>query len=108
MTKSFKSVKEVQQAREEGKAHVFNLVMALTTVQKTPAHTRASVSCELKENILAMFNELKTPLAANQITAGLKAGGMEVTSKQVSDKLWGMAKSGVLKKGESKGVYELA
>ena len=108
MTKSFKSTKEVQSAREQGKAFVFNMVTALSAVQTTPAHTRSGATSALRENILAIYNEVKTPLAVNQVLAGLKAGGMEVTSKQVSDKLWGMAKSGVLKKSEAKGVYELA
>ena len=62
----------------------------------------------MKENILALFKEAGTPLAANQVTAALKAGGMDITSKKVSDKLWLMAKNHVLKKGTDKGMYELA
>lgn len=108
MTKTFKSVKEVQIAREEGKARVFNMVYALSAVQSTPAHTSTRGTSELRDTIMAIFNEVKTPLAVNQVVAGLKAGGMEVTAKKVSDKLWLMAKNGVLKKGTDKGVYELA
>ena len=107
MTKAFKSLQEVKESRESGKQQVFNMVFALKAVESTPANTTARSHGELQTNILAMFNELKTPLAVNQVFAGLKAGGMEVTTKKVSDKLWLMAKSGVLKKGESKGMYEL-
>lgn len=108
MTKVFKSVKEIQSAREHGNAIVFNMIAAISAVQSTPAKVHSGATSTLRENILAIYKEAKSPLAANQVLAGLKAGGMEVTSKQVSDKLWGMAKSGVLKKSEAKGVYELA
>lgn len=108
MTKVFKNADEVKQAREEGSAKVFNMVMALKAVQTTPAHTTPRAGGELRENIEALFKEAGTPLAANQVTAALKAGGMDITPKKVSDKLWLMAKNGVLKKGESKGMYELA
>ena len=108
MTKTFKSIKEVQKAREEGKARVFNMVYALQAVESTPAHTSTRAGGELRDTILAMFKEANTALAVNQVTAGLKAGGMEVTAKKVSDKLWLMAKNGTLKKGEAKGMYELA
>lgn len=108
MTKTFKSVNEIQKAREEGKATVFNMVLALKAAQTTPAHATTRGNGELKENILALFKEAKSALAANQVTAALKAGGMDITPKKVSDKLWLMAKSGVLKKSETKGMYELA
>lgn len=108
MTKVFKNADEVRQAREEGSAKVFNMVLALKAVQTTPAHATPRAGGELKENILALFKEAGTPLAANQVTAALKAGGMDITSKKVSDKLWLMAKNHVLKKGTDKGMYELA
>lgn len=108
MTKTFKSIKEVQSAREEGRATVFNMVLALKAAHSTPAHATPRAGGELKENILGLFKEAGTPLAANQVTAALKAGGMDITSKKVSDKLWLLAKNGVLKKGTDKGMYELA
>jgi len=108
MTKQFKSTTEVRQSREEGLPKVFNMVAALEAATKTPAHISTRSGGELRENILALFEQAKTPLAANQVTAALKAGGMNITSKKVSDKLWGLAKCGALKKGEGKGMYELA
>lgn len=108
MTKVFKNADEVRQAREEGSAKVFNMVLALKAAQTTPAHATPRAGGELKENILALFKEAGTPLAANQVTAALKAGGMDITPKKVSDKLWLMAKNHVLKKGADKGMYELA
>ena len=108
MTKTFNSINEIQKAREEGKAVVFNMVLALKAAQTTPAHTTSKGNSELRENIVALFKEAKTALAPNQVTAALKAGGMDITPKKVSDKLWLMAKSGVLKKAEGKGMYELA
>ena len=108
MTKTFKSINEVKQAREEGKPAVFNMVLALKAAHSTPAHATARQGGELKENILSLFKEAKTPLAANQVTAALKAGGMDITPKKVSDKLWLLAKNNVLKKGTEKGMYELA
>jgi len=108
MTKSFKSVKEVQQTREEGIPTVFNMVAALKAAQTTPAHATARSGGELSTTILELFKQAGTALAANQVTAALKAGGMDITPKKVSDKLWLMAKRNVLKKGSDKGVYELA
>lgn len=107
MTKTFKSIDEVKQAREEGKAVVFNMVLALKAAHNTPAHATTRGNGELRENILALFKEAKSALAANQVTAALKAGGMDITPKKVSDKLWLMAKNGVLKKSGEKGMYEL-
>jgi len=108
MTKTFKSAIEVRQAREEGTQKVFNMVAALKAAQATPAHASARSTGELAKNILELFKQAGTPLAANQVTAALKAGGMDIVAKKVSDKLWLMAKSGALKKGADKGMYELA
>lgn len=110
MTKTFKSTSDVKQAREEGKSVVFNIQVAALKAEATPAGTTArSNSGALRTNILAIYENLKTPLSVNQVFEGLQAGGMTtVTRKQVSDKLWGMAKCGVLKKGAETGMYELA
>lgn len=108
MTKTFKTIKQVQQTREEGKSAVFNMVAALKAAHSTPAHAAARTGGELTTNILELFKQAGTALAVNQVTAALKAGGMDITPKKVSDKLWLMAKRNVLKKGEAKGVYELA
>ena len=108
MTKTFKSVNEVKQAREEGKSTVFNMVLALKAAHSTPAHATPRAGGELTTTILELFKQSGTALAANQVTAALKAGGMDITPKKVSDKLWLMAKRNVLKKGTDKGMYELA
>ena len=108
MTKTFKTIKQVQQTREEGKSAVFNMVAALKAAHSTPAHAAARTGGELTTNILELFKQAGTALAVNQVTAALKAGGMDITPKKVSDKLWLMAKRNVLKKGDAKGVYELA
>ena len=108
MTKTFKSAEEVRKAREEGTPKVFNMVAALKAAHSVPAHTTTRAGGELTNTILELFKQSGTALAANQVTAALKAGGMDITPKKVSDKLWLMAKRKVLKKGTDKGMYELA
>jgi hypothetical protein len=55
-----------------------------------------------------VFTAAGTPLAISQVVTRLKDKGKSVANKQVADRVWLLAKRGILKKTEQKGVYQLA
>ena len=108
MTKAL-TIEQVRAKREENTPKVFNLTLALQAAEKTPAKAHGvRGTSELTANILALFKAKDGALAANQVAAALVAGGMQVTTKQVSDRLWLLAKQKHLVKGANKGEYALA
>lgn len=98
------NIVDVRKVREENTPALFNMAMAMQAIKDTPAKVSKGTNSDLTKNIMALFDNTPT-LACNQVKAALCAGGMEVTSKQVADRLWLMAKQGKLAKGETKGVY---
>lgn len=85
---------------------VFNMEDALKALEATPAKVQSRETSGLSKNIIDCITSAGKPLAINQIVAMLKAGGVDVTSKKVSDRAWLLAKNGKLIKTEL-GVYGL-
>lgn len=109
MSNNSKSLSQVQAIREQNVPFVFNMIAALEAVEKTEPKVRKSGALSgLSKNILEVCKGAGKPLATNQILTALLAGGMTVTSKQVCDKCWLLAKSGKLVKCEEKGMYKIA
>lgn len=109
MSKKALKVEEVNAIREQNIPFVFNMLAALEAVEKTEARVHKSGALSgLSKNIIEICRGAGKPLATNQILAALVAGGMTVTSKQVCDKCWLLAKSGKLIKCEEKGMYKIA
>lgn len=103
------STSEVKELREANLPKVFNMVAALEAVENTtPRVSKSGALGDFSADLIALFKEAGKPLAINQIVAAFKAGGKEVTSKQVADRCWLLAKRGTLKKGDAKGLYEIA
>lgn len=102
--KTLNSVEEVRAERKAGFKFVFNMEAAEIAVSKTPLKKGGEVSSELSKGILEIFTNMKKELSCAQIVAVLKSGGLEVTSKQVCDKCWYLAKKGKIVT-VGKGVY---
>lgn len=104
-----KTLKEVREARMSNTPAIFNMEAAMKALAATPARVRKSGALgDISNAILQCLSQASTPLAVNQITAMLKAGGIEVTAKKVSDTVWGLAKKGRCAKGEGRGMYTAA
>lgn len=88
------------------KTIIFNLEAAVEAASTMPtASGRSSgVKSELGNNIIALLKGVGKPLACKQIAEALQKGGLEVTTKAVSDKCWGLEKKGLLIKTAT-GVY---
>lgn len=102
-------LESVKLARKENTPALFNMALALKALKDTPARVRkGGATSDLSEKVMALFKEAGTgALACNQVKAALEAGGMSVTSKQVADRLWLLAKQQRLVKGEAKGTYAM-
>jgi len=101
-----KTLKEVREARSINTPAIFNMERALKALADTPARVRTSGALgDISNAILGCLSQAGAPLAVNQITAMLNAGGLNVTSKKVSDTVWGLAKKGRCAKGEARGMY---
>lgn len=118
MTKEIKNVlisEEIAERRAENLPKLFNMTMALKAIETTaPRASKSGALGELTVKIKEIFEAAGTPLAVNQVKAALVAGGMEVTSKQVADRMWTIstknkkASHPILKAGSEAGMYELA
>lgn len=106
MTK-FNHTKEIQQAREQGKAGIFNIAAALSAADTVAPKTRENTGGALGAAIIQLLSAADKPLAINQIVAGLAAGGIsDITSKKASDAAWLLAKRGQIVKVEGqRGLY---
>jgi hypothetical protein len=105
MTKA-KSLQEVKQLREANKPVLFNMAVALDVVKTTAPKTKGTgVLSTFSTDLINLFKEAGTQLAVNQVVAAFKANDIEVTSKQVADRCWLLAKKGILVKGDAKGTY---
>lgn len=108
MSTVVKNLNEIQAVRDQNVAFVFNMIAAMEAVEKTEPKVRKSGALNgLSKGILDVCTGAGRALATNQILAALLAGGMQVTSKQVCDRCWLLAKQGKLKKCETKGMYEI-
>lgn len=103
----FNNTKEIQQARVEGKAAIFNIAAALSAADTVAPKTRDSTGGAMGAAIIQLLSAANKPLAVNQIVAGLAAGGIaDATSKKVSDAAWLLAKRGQITKVEGqRGLY---
>lgn len=112
MVKVFKNVEEVREAREAGRAFVFNLEMA-TKVAKSVAPKTSSTGGKLgalNQQLVDLFKSSGEALTIGQVCAGFEACGAEITKdfrKAISDKCWGLAKKGILVKLGG-GAYQIA
>ena len=109
VTQLKKKKKTMSNKKSEIKANVsavFNMEDALKALEATPAKVQSRETSGLSKNIIDCITSAGKPLAINQIVAMLNAGGVEVTSKKVSDRAWLLAKNGKLVKTEL-GVYGL-
>ena len=87
-----KVISQVRELRANGKASVFNMEAAMQALAVTPAKSHTSNALgAISDAIVACCRQAGTPLAINQIVAMLKAGGIEVANKKVSDKCWALA-----------------
>ena len=113
------NVKEVRQAREENTPVIFNMVAALEAAKGTVAKTtKSGATGDFSKDLTAIFQAAGTPLAVNQVAAAYQAGKggapIDNLNKKIADRLWLLAQpkkdgsSNVLKKGNEKGLYELA
>ena len=101
-----KTLNEVREARKQNTPAIFNMEAAKQALATTPARVRKSGALgDISNAILDCLAEAGQPLAVNQITAMLNAGGIEVTAKKVSDTVWGLAKKQRCAKGETRGMY---
>lgn len=85
----------------------FDLTAAIEAAAHTAPATRSGAQSELSANIVKVLDGAGIPLAINQIKAALVAGGMNVTSKQISDRVWLLEKKHQAVK-VAKGVYARA
>ena len=85
---------------------IFNLEAAVAAASTMPTATgrNSGQKSELGNNIIALLKAAGKPMSCKQIAEALKAGGLEVTTKNVSDKCWGLEKKGLLVKTAT-GVY---
>ena len=88
------------------KAVIFNLEAAVEAAASMPTATGRSsgVKSELGNNIIALLKAAGKPMSCKQMATALQAGGLEVTTKNVSDKAWALEKKGLLQKTAT-GVY---
>lgn len=118
MTKESKktmTAEEIAERRAENLPKLFNMTMALKAIETTaPRASKSGALGELTTKIKEIFEAAGTGLAVNQVKAALVAGGIEVTSKQVADRMWTIstknkkASHPILKAGSETGMYELA
>ena len=103
----FKNTTEIKQAREQGKAGIFNIAAALSAADATPCKARENTGGAIGTAIIELLSAANKALAVNQIVAALVAGGItDVTSKKVSDVAWLLAKRGQIVKVEGqRGLY---
>lgn len=85
----------------------FDLTAAIEAAAHTAPATRSGAQSELSANIVKVLEGAGIPLAINQIKAALVAGGMNVTGKQISDRVWLLERQGKASKVD-KGVYARA
>lgn len=85
---------------------IFNLEAAVEAASTMPAAVGRSAGSksELGNHILELLKAVGKPLACKQIAEALQKGGLEVTTKNVSDKAWALEKKGLLTKTAT-GVY---
>jgi hypothetical protein len=88
------------------KVIIFNLEAAVEAASTMPTATgrNAGVKSELGNHIVDLLKAVGKPLACKQIAEALQKGGLEVTTKMVSDKCWALEKKGLLTKTAT-GVY---
>lgn len=110
MSKKSLTTTEVRQLREENMPKVFNMVAALEAIENTkPRVAKSGAIGDFSQKLMDIFTaKAGEDIAINQIVAAFKAGGEEVTSKQIADRCWLLAKRGKLVKGANKGTYRLA
>jgi len=102
-----KTLNEVREARKQNTPVIFNMELAMKALAATPARVHKSGALgDISNAILDCLTQAGQPLAVNQITAMLKAGGIEVTAKKVSDTVWGLAKKQRCAKAEGRGMYQ--
>lgn len=85
----------------------FDLTAAIEAAAHTAPAARSGAQSELSANIVKVLDGAGIPLAINQIKAALVAGGMSVTSKQISDRVWLLERQHKAVK-VAKGVYARA
>lgn len=88
------------------KTIIFNLEAAVEAASTMPAANgrNAGTKSELGNHIVELLKAVSKPLACKQIAEALQKGGLEVTTKMVSDKAWALEKKGLLQKTAT-GVY---
>ena len=85
---------------------IFNLEAAVEAASTMPTATGRSsgVKSELGNHIVELLKAVGKPLACKQIAEALQKGGLQVSTKNVSDKAWSLEKKGLLIRTAT-GVY---
>ena len=92
--------KTTKQLREENIPVLFNVMAAVESVKATPTGSTHRNQGDLYNNIIEIFKALNDKAEPKAIYNGLVQGGMkDITPKQVTNKLWGMAKPKKVKDG---------
>lgn len=103
------SAEEVASLREVNVPKLFNMESSEEVKESKPVkRVKSDASGEFTKDLLEVFTAAGTPLAISQVVTRLKDKGKSVANKQVADRVWLLAKRGILKKTEQKGVYQLA
>lgn len=102
------TAEQVASLREVNIPKVFNMEPSEEAEESKPVkRAKSGAPGQFTKDLIEVFTAAGTPLAISQVVTRLRDKGKSVANKQVADRLWLLAKKGILQKTEQKGVYQL-
>lgn len=103
------SAEQVASLREVNIPKIFNMEPSEEVEKSKPVkRVKSGAPGQFTKDLIEVFTAAGTPLSISQVVTRLKDKGKSVANKQVADRVWLLAKKGILQKTEQKGVYQLA